>query len=495
MSAGRLVSAVVLGGGVTGLAIAHRLLARGCGRIDVTVLEASQRCGGWIKSEFRDGALVEGGPRSLRTAGNGEATLKILHELNLLDEILPASTKSNVRFLMHGGKRVQLPSSFASAINNPFTIPMIMGVALEPLQHRRTTGVEDETLHVFFNRRFGPFFSDVLISAMSGGVWAGDSKKLSVNSCFPFLPEWERKHGSILLGALKEGLAKAFKSKPRMDPGVAAAREKLKGAHVYSFKSGVQTLSDALRDKVVKGGAEVRLGAKAVALRTSGGGAEVQLADGSIIHADHVFAGIDAWTLAPLLAEEDASLSHDLAAIRNSSLFVVSMAYPQDAMGKKLGGFGHLIPAGEKLKAIGVVYDSESFPGQHPPGIEKADASSAQLARLTVMAGGDRLGGMAFLEAHTDEEARDLAVSTVRDQLGVSQAPLWAQVERVESCIPQYEVGHRDTVQKIRARMSEGGAFSAAGASYDGVGVNDCIVSGQKAADAWLGNLILNRRI
>jgi len=39
-------SAVVVGGGVTGLAVAHRLLVLGKGKISVTVLEAQARTGG-----------------------------------------------------------------------------------------------------------------------------------------------------------------------------------------------------------------------------------------------------------------------------------------------------------------------------------------------------------------------------------------------------------------------------------------------------------------
>jgi len=107
-------SAVVVGGGVTGLAVAHRLLVLGKGKISVTVLEAQARTGGelalhtcgvcqmffscepshrltlaffqslssafvgWVKSRFQDGILMEEGSRSLRVAGNGATTLKLI---------------------------------------------------------------------------------------------------------------------------------------------------------------------------------------------------------------------------------------------------------------------------------------------------------------------------------------------------------------------------------------------------------------------------------
>ena len=221
------LSAVVVGGGVTGLALAHRLLVLGGGRIAVTVLEGQARTGGWVRSSLGGGVLMEDGPRSLRVPGNGATTLKLLHELRLLDQVLPAAPAAKVRYVWFRGKRQLVPTSLSGMPGNPLAMPLIAGGVLEPFQNRRFlkgepdgegTDFPDESIHSFFSRRMGRFFADKIATALVSGVWAGDARRLSVRSCMPALFESERTHGSLVLGGLFGG-----GNKTRVDPAIERA--------------------------------------------------------------------------------------------------------------------------------------------------------------------------------------------------------------------------------------------------------------------------------
>ncbi len=98
---------------------------------------------GWVRSKFKDGVLMEEGPRSLRVAGNGATTLKLIQELNLCEQMLTAAPASKVRYIWYQGKRQIIPSSLFSMLGNPLSVPLLAGVALEPLQNRRHLKCDD----------------------------------------------------------------------------------------------------------------------------------------------------------------------------------------------------------------------------------------------------------------------------------------------------------------------------------------------------------------
>ena len=70
----------VLGGGISGLTAAYRLLNRVKDPSNIIVLESSNRVGGWVQSCVTEhGAVFELGPRSIRPVGKaGMATLKMV---------------------------------------------------------------------------------------------------------------------------------------------------------------------------------------------------------------------------------------------------------------------------------------------------------------------------------------------------------------------------------------------------------------------------------
>uniref|UniRef100_A0A8C2EHF2 Protoporphyrinogen oxidase n=1 Tax=Cyprinus carpio TaxID=7962 RepID=A0A8C2EHF2_CYPCA len=386
----------VLGGGIGGLSACHHLSK--CPNVSkIVLLEKSGRCGGWLSTIRRDdGAVFEQGPRGVRPAGAvGRNTLNLVSELGLESEILPV-TKDHVasknRFLYVKGQLHKMPSGPGGVIRTipPFSRPIIQSVLKEMLIRKGTE--EDESVHAFVSRRLGSELADVVIDSLCRGVFAGDSRQLSVRSCFPPLYEAERSRGSIVLGMLMG----------------------------------------------------------------SGEGAEGPV------------------ELASVLPPAAQPLSEQLQSIASVNVAVVNLEYEGFIL--PVTGFGHLVPSSEDPGLLGVVYDSVPFP-QH-------NRSGGLTTRLTVMMGG------AWFEqtfGHPDSVTKqtllDRATQAVTSHLGVNSQPVWSCVALHKNCIPQYHLGHWKRLEKMRQYISNHNLpLTLAGASYDGVSVNDVIFSGRTAS-------------
>jgi oxygen-dependent protoporphyrinogen oxidase len=60
--------------------------------------------------------------------------------------------------------------------------------------------------------------------------------------------------------------------------------------------------------------------------------------------------------------------------------------------------------------------------------------------------------------------------------------PVFARVFRWVGGMPQYTLGHLDRIDELETRTAETPGFALAGGGYRGVGVPNCVDSGEKAA-------------
>lgn len=197
---------VVLGAGISGLAACYHLI-RAPRPPQVVLVEASGRVGGWIRSlRSPDGAVFELGPRGIRPAGAlGARTLQLVSELGLESQVLPVRgdhPAARNRFLYVGGALHPLPSGLRGLFRPcpPFSRPLLWA-GLRELTAPRSQD-PDETVHSFTERRLGPEVASLAMDSLCRGVFAGDSRQLSVRSCFPSVFRAERTHRSVLLGML-----------------------------------------------------------------------------------------------------------------------------------------------------------------------------------------------------------------------------------------------------------------------------------------------------
>ncbi|XP_074044243.1 protoporphyrinogen oxidase isoform X1 [Macrotis lagotis] len=460
----------VLGGGISGLAACFHL-SRAPRPPKVVLIEGSPRLGGWIRSvRQEDGAVFELGPRGIRPAGElGARTLLMVSELGLDSAVLPVPGNhpaAQNRFLYVGGTLHPLPTGLRGLFlpAPPFTKPLFWTGLRELMTPR---GAEaDETVHSFAERRLGPEVASIAMDSLCRGVFAGDSRVLSVRSCFPSLFQAEQSHRSILLGLLL-GAGQS----PQLDsPLISQARAERWSQ--WSLRGGLETLPETLGTYLIHQGVDILKGQAVCGLNFQGGRWQVSLED-SNLEADHIISAVPAAVLSELLPSEAAPLAQALAPIRAVSVAVVNLQY--QGVHLPVQGFGHLVPSSEDPGVLGIVYDSVAFPEQ--------DGCHSSL-RVTVMLGGAWLqaledAGHELPQKLFQQEAQE-AVAT---QLGLKEPPTQSLVSLHKSCIPQYTLGHWQRLEAAAQFLGNHQLpLSLAGASYEGVSVNDCIESGRRAA-------------
>jgi len=422
----------VIGGGISGLAAGYFLKNRFRDAAETTLYEQSDRVGGWIRSVDEKGFLFEKGPRSLRTTGSGAATLELVRDLGLQNDVLLGEKSAHARYLFHNGKLKKLPGSLRDCVTSPW-----IWKALPPLFKEwkiPPSAVEDETIDAFFRRRFNPFIADTLIDPLVNGIYAGDPKKLSLSSCFPLLKEMERESGSVLKALLRK------KKKEAEDPFL----QRMQRSGLFTFKRGIETLVQALEKQLED---NIRKNAPIESLEH--------------LEADAVVFALPAFRLASLFPS-DPELVGLLQSIRYTDLSVVNIGYEQAVL--PVRGFGHLVPSKEPSDILGVVWDSSAFPSQNKRKGE---------TRLTVMLGGERRPDLYLLD---EKETAALALKEVERQLGIDQTPSTIQCEKFASAIPQFEIGHQKKVQRIEEKLKAlSPNYFLSGNAFYGVSVNDCV--------------------
>jgi len=446
MSLAREARVAVIGAGVGGLAVAEALNRRLADPEAALVLEASPRAGGLIQSAAAEGYRVEWAANGF--LDNAPGTLDLVHELDLDAEVLPASAESSRRFLWRGGRLHSLATSPVSFLKSSVLSPGgRLRVALEPFAPPAPAG--DESIHAFAARRIGPEAARILVDAMVSGIFAGDSKKLSVASCLPLLKLLETEHGGLVRGMLAR-----MRAARRAGGEVRASAGP--GGTLTSFRQGMEVLPHALATRVPR----LELGTPVTRLEPRpGGGFRLTTITGEQIESPVVVIATPPGAAAPLLAELDGELATELAGIRTAPIAVIATGYRAADLSAPLAGFGFLVPRGEGLRMLGCLWDSAIFPGRAPAGH----------VLLRTMIGGAHDPEAAALDPN---ELLAIARRELSIVLGIGAEPDFVRVIRHAHGIPQYELGHGERLRRIDARLALHPGLQLAGFGYRGVAVN-----------------------
>ncbi|MBI3288994.1 MAG: protoporphyrinogen oxidase [Elusimicrobia bacterium] len=447
--------AAVLGAGISGLVCAYELAKRGW---EVSVLEASPRLGGKVRSELIEGQVVETGPDSFLTTK--PQMLELVRELGLGGDVIGTGPDAGVSVLL-GGKLTPMPVGLnliaptrllPFALSPLFSLRAKLRMAAEPLVPARRDGA-DESLADFTRRRLGPEILERLVDPMLGGIYAGDAERLSVRSAFPQLLEMER----------KGGLARA------MWLGGARRRACRDGVTTFmTLKGGLSRVIEALAAKLAPG--SVLLDCPAQALRRSGACWETLTPRGPI-EADAVVSALPAPALADVVEGLDPELAMRLREIPFVSTATSTLIYDAKDVARPPRGFGFLVPRGEGLTVTAATFSSSKFPA-------RAMAGRVTVRAFTGGAGRERdpEGSITRLE----ERVR----SDVGRVLGMEGAtPLAMKTTRWVKANPQYEVGHSRRLERLTSCLKGHDNLVLAGASFGGVGLPDCVRSGRRAAE------------
>jgi oxygen-dependent protoporphyrinogen oxidase len=453
MTAG--LDVLVVGAGISGLATAFHLARGG---LSVEVIDPAPKAGGVIGTVRRDSLLYETGPNSAldTTPRIGE----LLEAAGVKGEMRFASEIANTRFVVKGGKPVPLPMSPGAFLSTPlFSFGAKARLAIEPFIARQPAG-EEETIAHFVRRRLGVEFLDYAIEPFVAGIYAGDPERLSVPAAFPKLHALEQRWGSLIKGQFLG----ARERKRRAETAKNTAKS-------FSFKGGMQTLTDALAAQAGR----VRLGARAVAID--------RLPDGTFIttieeggardtrHSRAVVVATPAHAAAGLVQGIAPDASRALAAIEYPPVTVVASAYRRADVAHSLAGFGMLAPRKENRALLGTLFSSSMFEG-------RADGDHVM---LTTFVGGRRNPGLA---TGPDERLVEEVAREHRELLGTRAGPLWNAITRWPQAIPQYELGHLARIAKLAEAEQAVPGLRFCANYRGGVSVGDCIANAAATAEA-----------
>jgi oxygen-dependent protoporphyrinogen oxidase len=488
VSAARRV--IVVGGGIAGLAAAHRLRTLAPG-VAITLVESDNRLGGKIVTERRNEFIIEGGPDSFLSYKPWG--LALCRELGLENRLQGADEATRRTYVMRRGRLHVLPEGFTGLIPSRLG-PLVKTALLSPLAKLRMAleyfipprpADGDESVAGFVTRRLGRAPYVRLIEPLMAGIYAGDGEQLSLEATFPQLRALELEHGGLLRGLLaarrhggREG------GTPRAPERAPAPRERAAAAALsaaapaspgarqwppfLTLEGGLIELVSALVTRLE--GVELRLHATGRGLGRSGRGYTLRLDGVPPLEAEAVIVATPAFAAADLLADLDREAAATLRAIPHVSTATVTVAYPLSALPRPLAGHGYIVPRVEGRPILACTWTSRKFPHRAPAGF----------ALMRAFLG--RAGREDLLE-RDDEELVDLVREELREVLGLTAPPLFSRLFRWPRSMPQYTLGHLERLGAIEERLRAHPGLFLAGAAYRGIGIPDCIQSGRLAAE------------
>lgn len=467
-SADMTIRVAIVGGGVAGLAAALELRRHADEGRDVSfaLFERSPRLGGKILSERVDGHILDGGPDCFLT--EKPAVHRLARRMGIEQELLSSDESRKRTMILAGGKLHDLPDGVMMmvptrmlpfATTGLFTLRGKARMGLDLLIPRRRSG-GDESLASFVTRRMGRECLDRLAEPLVGGLHASDPETMSLEATFPRLLEMERQHGSLIRGfvAARRRMANA-----RREPAPAGARPR---TFFTSFRGGMQQLTEATADAA--GREWITTGVGVDALERTGSGWRLRLTNGTVEDADAVILATEAWAAAGLLEPLDGGVGEALAAIPHSSSATISLAFRSSDVRIDTNAFGFLCPQAAGRRLLAATYSSTKWPGRAPE----------DRFLIRVVMGGPH--DQAILE-QPDDSLVETARAELSAILGLDAEPQLARVYRWKRGMPQYTMGHIDRVAFVDRWLAEQAGLAIAGGSYRGVGVPNCIESGEAA--------------
>ena len=461
---------IVIGGGIAGLAAAHRLTELASANsqsIDIKLLEASPRLGGSIATERVGDFLVEAGPDSFIT--EKPWALRLCERIGLTPRLVSTQSAYQKIYIVHDGKLVALPEGFFLLAPTRFwpfiQTPLFswagkLRMASELFLPRGEMN-GDESLGAFVRRRFGDEALERVAQPLVGGIYASDPDKLSLTATMPRFKDMERDKRSVIYAMWAAQRQRAKKAETG-----SGARWSL----FVTLAGGMQELVDALAQRLPGGGVNLNCAAKELKPKPNGNTWEVITSDNNIIDADAVILAAPAFRAGDLLAPIDNGAAAELKAIPYASTATVSLAYRREDFLQAPNSFGFVVPATEKRKIMACTFSSLKYPGRAPDG--------AILLRAFV--GGSLQADLFEL---TDLEMEKTVRGELASLLGVPATPIISRIWHHPASMPQYHVGHDARIQRIEAALQKFPTLALAGSAYHGVGISDCVRTGEAAAD------------
>lgn len=458
---------VIIGGGITGLSAAFYMQkeAREKGLpLDILLVEASNRLGGKIETVRRDGFVIERGPDSflIRKKSMG----KLAEDVGVADELVKNATGQAYIYIngnLHpipGGSIMGIPTEIGPFIKTDlFSVAGKIRAAAD-LVLPRSSANGDQSLGQFFRRRLGGEVVENLIEPLLSGVYAGDIDHMSLQSTYPQFSEVEKKHRSLILGMKKTA------------PQKTTTRTKKEGAF-HTFRNGLETLVEAIEDKLDT--ETVLKGVRLESIQSLGEKVQLGFNNEFKIEADAVIMTTGHAAASKVFASH--GLLQDLGEIPTTSVATVALAFPEEAIVQSKEGTGFLVARSSDYAITACTWTYRKWPTSTPKG------------KVLIRAFVGRVGDEAIVDL-PDSEIERIVLGDLSRLIDIKSKPDFSVVTRWKEDRPQYRVGHKQRIARARTELAE--AFprvKLAGASYEGVGLPDCVDQGKAAVREVLDEL------
>ncbi|KAG9011439.1 oxygen-dependent protoporphyrinogen oxidase [Tulasnella sp. 427] len=497
---------VIFGGGISGLTTAFYSAKSLPKSTRITLVEKSHRLGGWIRSLpiANSKIAVEAGPRTFRAVSAPYSLVRLIEDLNLQSYIIATplgAPASHMRYIyLENEQEPGMPGELAlvppTPLHLPFT-PHFRWMARDFIgefwkKPNTPENYDDESIDSIISRRFSPEIARQLVSAVIHGIYAADSRELSVKSTLPILTHAEREGKGHITAGIWPALVKRKQMQmvKREQEGDGAARRTtvldnlMANSSTFSFIGGLEMVPKTLEARLSEmGNVEVLKGNGVVSVEKENGDFKIKLEDDSTLTASHVISTLPLPTLHNIMSSSSAYKTTPLPQLLtnpHASVQVLNLVFPPSPTPLHPPGFGFLVPRPRNG------YPSSAIaPGQTPPllqnvigtafdsSIDAAHDHKTQPTIMTMMMGGpfplfqpssSSSSSTTSSEASTTSQQLspsdlDTVLRTLAFYLGSEQPlpePTFHVLHTHRNCIPTYKPGSSRILYEMKRTVREG---------------------------------------
>ena len=454
----------VVGGGISGLAAAHRLVEL-APRDKLVLFEEKDRLGGVLETIHEHGFQVE------QSADNFITTfpwaVDLCKRLGLTEDLVQTNPEFRRTFVIRRGRLCPLPDGFLMMAPSRIW-PLATTPILSPLGKARAAmeyfippraDDSDESMAAFVRRRLGREVFQRLVEPLISAVYAADMEKLSLLATMPRFREMEKKHKS-LIRAMRKQIRSARGPQTQSGPRYSM---------FVTLEEGLSSLVAAIAARLPDD--TIRLETSVSRIDQTAGAWTLTLADGATETFDGLILATPSHVAARLLDPVDDELGRQLGGISHSGTAIVTVGYNRDQISHPMDGMGFVVPAIERRPILAGSFSSQKYTHRAPEG----------KTLIRVFAGGDKNPQMAEMD---DDRLVPLVCEELATLLGIKGDPIYHTVAHWPGTMPQYHVGHLELIERIRARVAHLPNLALAGNAFTGVGIPHCIHAGELAAEA-----------
>ncbi len=444
------VDTLIIGGGLSGLTVAH-FLQKYRPDATITILEKSSAPGGAIRSFHQDGFLAEWGAHGF--LDNVEASRELLADTGLDKEAQKAPLDEFVRYICLNGRLNLIPQNPKKIIrSNLIPLSAKLRVLADLWKKPRP---EEQTVADWAAYRFGnsmlPFVDAVLT-----GTYAGDLNRLSIDAVFPGIRHLELETGSVIRGMMRKRKENKAKDKERSTRKLPA---------MISFPQGMGRLPAALAaDKDLIYETEV------TGINKNDDGWEVKTYSPTF-QATNLVLAISINQSLSLLNSSGGMVDNasPVSAVPEAKIVTVALGFTEPA--DIPFGFGYLAPEQEKRFALGALFSTHMFPGRAPAGHMLLEA----------LVGGRRHPQKLELD---DDVLIHETYADLKQLIHLPDPPFFSRVLRPDHGIPQLEIGYPKLLAWRNSLIHQNRGLHVCGFGWEGIGINDMTKSAKKVAGA-----------